>query len=881
MRKVCKLASILVCALMVTSAFVVVALGPASTRAVAQEPVIMTVGVTQSVDSLNPLTGYLVMAYEVYSLMYEMLVGVDEDLNPTPQIAESWDVSEDGLTWTYDIRMGMTWHDGVSVTAEDVNWTYTMMMTDEAAGSLYADYLRNVTSVRALDDYTLEMVTEVPKATMLNIVIPILPKHIWMNIPSNKLTSADMFDSTYFPDGPVGSGPFKLVDYVTDDFVKFEKYQDYWGSTVYFDELIYKIFLSPQAMLTALEAGSIDVGCSVPADSWETVLTKSNVEGQEVREISLTELGLNVCPVDLRVQGASENYELLNMSVRQAIAMAVDKAQIVEDVLLGYGEEGSVLIPTASLRWHYNVTAEEEYSFDLVEAAAVLDAAGYVDTDGDDIRENGTSGVPLEFMFEYIVDNPEDEAAATLISGWLYEIGIDAPPLGVSETTLISHWVGMKYDLFIWGWGGDADPTFLLSVMTTDQIPSSKTDWSAWSDCFYSNPYYDSLFIEQQNTIGISARQAIIYEMQRILYLDSPYVILDYPYGLYAYRTDKFTNWPDMEAHPGMTPLAAMTGGPWLYFEVVPAGDNLPPQNVYAGPDTTVALGETRSLTGYAEDEVPATLNWTWAFVEPDSTENLEYGQTVSYTFDNEGSVFVTLTVTDEGGLEAQDTLTATVEQIENAGWIAGTVSDSQDEPIVAATIITGTTSTTTDSEGTYNMTLTAGAYDVTADAEGFQASTLSAEIVAGATTTLDFTLLTSSGTLSGTVTDSETGDPIVGATVSARMGLDSKLTSTDDAGEYTIALLEVGSWDVTVTKEGYVTNTTSAVIEIGQETVLDIVMVPVDEGGGLSTLAIVIIAGIAIAAVAAIAAMLLMKSRRSGKGPDGPEEAPPPQPPT
>ncbi|MEW5747933.1 MAG: ABC transporter substrate-binding protein [Candidatus Thermoplasmatota archaeon] len=865
------------CVLLLTVMFSAAVIGPASSEAAAQDEVVLVVGVTQSVDSLNPLTGYLVMAYEVYSLMYEMLLGVDGDLNPTPQIAESWTVSEDLLTWTYNIRHGMTWHDGEPVTAHDVNWTYNLIITDEAAGSLYIDYLRNVTDVRALDDYTLRVTTAVPKATMLSIIIPILPKHLWENIPSNKITSADPFDTLYFPDGPVGSGPFKLTNYSVDDFVEFQAYDGYWGPKVNFDTLIYKTFLSSQAMLTSLEAGSIDVACSVPADSWETVLSKDNIEGQEVREISLTELGINVCPPELRVVGASENLETLNLSVRKAIAMAVDKDAIVEDVLLNLGVAGDTLIPPASARWHYNLTAGEEYPFNIAEANRILDESGYDrDDDGDGFRENESSGVELSFVFEYIVDNTEDETAAMMIQGWLEQVGIEAPALGVSESKLISDWVGMKYDLFIWGWGGDADPNFLLSVMTTDQIPSTKTDWSAWSDCFYSNPYYDHLFIEQQNKVVVSERQEVIYEMQRILYLDAPYVILYNAYGLYAYRTDRFTNWPDMEAHPGMTPLASITGGPWLYYEVVLVGENLPPTNVNAGLDTAVALNETREFTGYAEDDGPAEeLVWNWTFMEPDSTLAYELGQTVSYKFEQEGTVTVTLTVTDAGGLQGQDTLTVTVSVVEDAGWISGYVKDSAGDPIVTASVTAEATSATTNSAGYYNMTVSAGTYDVTADASGYGSATLQAVVEAGNTTTLNFTLGLTSGTLSGVVTDADTGDPLDGATVSVRMGDVTKLATSDEAGEFEVQLLDAGTWNVTVTKTGYVTETLTAVIEVGETTTVEVELSPSDTGGGISTTTLIMIGAVIAAVVIGAAAFVLMKRRKAAGPPEG--EAPPP----
>jgi len=879
MNTLARIVALVACVCMAASGLLAV---PASTgmnaAASAQEPpVILTVGVTQTVDSLNPLVGYLSMSYEVYTLMYEMLVGVDEDLNPCPQIAESWSVSPDNLTWTFNIRQGMTWHDGVSVTAHDVNWTYNLIMSDPAAGALSADYLRNVTDCRALDDYTLQITTEVPKATMLSIIIPIMPKHLWENVPSNKLTSVNMFSATYFPDGPIGSGPFRLTQYVVDDFVRFERYPDYYGDTVHFDTLIYKIYLSEQALLNALYAGDVDLTSSLPANSWDATLAQDNIDGQAVREIVMTELGINCAPPSMRVGGASTMYETLNLSVRQAIRMAVDSEEIVGTVLLGYGEPADVLIPPASVRWHYNLTPAERYPSSIVAANELLNNSGYNrDDDGNGIRENETSGVELVFDFEYIVDNSDDESAAYMIQDWLLQIGIDAAPQGVSESTLITHWIGMDYDLYIWGWGGDADPSFLLSVMTTDQIPTSRNDWSAWSDCFYSNPYYDSLFIAQQNAVDLAERQSIIYEMQRIVYRDSPYVILTNAFSLYAYRTDRFTNWPDMSSHPGMTPMTGLAGGPWLYFEIVPiTTGNLPPQNVDAGQDTQAVLNTTMSFTGYAVDEdPPESLNWTWTFAQIGYATETLYGQTVQYKFEHLGDVTVTLTVTDTAALAASDSITVTVIELTEFGWLHGWVRNSTGGAISAALVTTGEASATTDSEGYYNMTLAPGTYDVTADAQGYQADAASAVVALNETTVLNFTLLSSSGSLKGTITEEGTGDPIGNALVKVTMGtFMMQALSNETTGVYVFSQLETGNYTVNVSKAGYVSTQATAEISIGQETVLDFSLVPVEEeDGGLSTAAIAAIVALVAIVAAVIVALLLMKGKKGA----APEEKPP-----
>jgi len=873
-----KIAAIVACALMLGGTLVVLP-GPTNVfRVSAQEPVILTIGYAQSPDNLNPFAGYLSISYQIYMLMYDMLVGVDKDLNPCPQLAASWEHTPDGMTWNYSLVRNAKWHDGVNITAHDVAFTYNLILDNPGPCALYIDYLRNFTSVTALDDYTVQITTDTPKATMLSIIAPILPEHLWGAVPAGQLDKVNPFSTLYFPNGPVGSGPFVLYAYAVDDITKFRKFADYYGGIVHFDELWLKIFLDTEAMLNALYAGDIDIASQVPPNVWTTVLGHDNIDGQAVREISMTELGLNVCPVDMRYAGASTNYELLNTSVRKAIAMAINKTDLLQNVYYGLGDMGGSHIAPASAFWHYNITPAEEYKFNLAQANALLDASGYIDTDSDGIRENGTSGAELSFLFNVIIDNSEDVQAGTRIANWLDQIGIYAPPQAVSEDSIITQWIGMKYDMYIWGWGGDADPSFMLSVMTTDQVPDSKNDWSAWSDCFYANSYYDQLFQQQQNEVDPNARQEIVHEMQQILYRDSPYVVLVNPFGLYAYRTDRFTNWPDMVSHPGMTTMSGWTGGAWLFYEILPytwTG----PTNVVAGEDGEAAVNETISFTGSASDpdDPIASLTWTWEFLEPIGTTIVKTGQTVTYKFVNLGTVTIKLTVTDPDDQSMSDTIIFVVKEYENAGWLEGYVKDSSGDPIEAAIVTVVENTRTTDATGHYNFTLVAGTYNVTADAVGFAASGEQMVVITkDSLTWQNFTLVSNAGTLAGQVTDEKTGEPLEGALLVVKLGDVNRQDMTDANGNYSIDLLEAGRYNVNASVSGYETFMTSVTITAGQTTTLDISLQEGGKGGELSTAILAAIIGIIVLVIAAAVVLMLMKRRKA----EEPPAAPPPSPP-
>ncbi len=850
---------------------------PIGVRNAAAAPVQLIVGIPQTVDNLNPLAGYNNIDYQSYVLQFDFLYHFDKDFRPVPAAAESWNHSADGKVWTFNIRHGMLFHDQVAVTAQDVNWTFNLVLSDPAAGALYVDLLKNVTDIRALDDYTLQITSDVAKSNMLGLMIPILPRHLWSAIPANKLTTVDLWSSTYFPNGPIGSGPFQLVQYATDSFIRYTAFPGYYGGTVHFDELIYKIYVNPQVMQTDLIAGSIDLATMLPKESWTNLLGQSHIDGQVASQMTFHELGFNVCPPSLRPGGASTNLETLNRSVRTAVAMAVNKSSIIETCYFGLGEVGDVLIPPASVTYHYNLTPAEEIKFNLEAAKALLTAAGYVDSDGDTVRENSTNGAELTFNYLYATEYPEDETAATRISIWLDEIGIHATPIGELESQLFMDWIGMKYDMFMWNWGSDVDPTFILSVMTTGQIPTSHSDWSAWSDCFYSNPYYDQLFQQQQTTVDISARQQIVYEMQRILYQDAPYVILAYPYGLYAYRDDKFTNWPVIESD-AVSPFSGTSGGPWFYLQITPLTVvNLPPADVSAGMDTKVALNETRSFTATGYDPDGDLLNWTWKFTEPDTSSATLFGKTVNYTFSHVGTVKVNLSVSDAWNPPVYDEINVTVEIVSNACWLVGYVTSNLGVFLEGAAVSVPERSTTTAPSGYYNMTLSSGTYNVTATKDGHQSKTVKDVVIAtGEVKTVNITLNCTSGTLRGVVRDADTGELLTDVVVTVGMAGTNKTSVSNETGCYQMVLVPAGTCNLRAEKSGYGTNTTTVEIVAGQEKVLDIELTKVAETKkGLSTAMFAAIIAAVVAIVVIALAVLLMRRRKGAQPSPEPSEAP------
>jgi hypothetical protein len=235
------------------------------------------------------------------------------------------------------------------------------------------------------------------------------------------------------------------------------------------------------------------------------------------------------------------------------------------------------------------------------------------------------------------------------------------------------------------------------------------------------------------------------------------------------------------------------------------------------------------------------------------------------YAFLSEGTVIVTLTVTDPGGLSTQDIITLTVQLVENVGWLVGYVKNGQGLPIVGAHVKADGSSSTANDTGFYKITLAEESYDVVASAAGYGNESLSCTILEGESTWLNFSLSSISGSLSGYVRDADTGAAIAGANVRVQLGDSSKYVVSNLTGGYRISLLEAGTYDVNVSKTGYETNKTSVTIVVGQEKLLDIELKPVPEG-----ISAMVLVGIAVVAVIAVlAAVALMLLRRKKAGPD------------
>lgn len=549
----------------------------------------------QGVANLNPFTAYEDSEYVVFNLIYDRLITYDEDLNPIPLLAESWEIDDwdeaDNVStptineganrlWRYHIVQNAFWHDGEPLTAEDVEYTINLNM--DPVMWAFTPYINNriVDHATAIDQYTVEVYLVIPNMHIDNLIIPIVPKHIWSQWDAGQI----QYGSVDFGD-PIGSGPFKFVDLQADQYVKLEKNERYHLGEVAYDELVFVFYGSDQVMAQDLRNGNIDVA-RFPPLTYDELKSDPDIETAEVKKYYQSTLGFN-CFDDPTSKG---NPLLRDENLRRAMHLAIDKQYIIDTIWRGYADIGYALPAPVVPEYHWEPSEEESLDFDPVRANALLNESGYDKWNNDGIRLVNTTenpyaeiDTPLSFGFMVRSDAPEDIAAAPYIKEMWQEIGVEVTiePMEESAMETVIYYAA-AHDAYMWYWSGDYDPTYILGVMTTDQI------WG-WNDPFWSNETYDQLYLEQLQQTG-EERIETVFEMQRIWYESSGMICLSYPYGLYAWTEQHFTNWGDPTNHPGRT-IDHYFGAAPLYMELEPVTDDGGEDEDGGGTSTALLAG--------------------------------------------------------------------------------------------------------------------------------------------------------------------------------------------------------------------------------------------------------------------------------------------------
>jgi peptide/nickel transport system substrate-binding protein len=535
---------IVVLTILLIPALLLSACGGAKTKT----PVILRIGYAGSPDTLNPTAGLLSEAWTMYELVYSSIYEPQLDNTFQLDLADSVTPSADSLAYTIKVKSGVKFHDGTPLTAKDVAFSLNFYR-DGVDFPYMSAYVVSFENATAEDDTTVKLTMKdvVPNIDYLLAYLYILPEHIWSAYTG---AAAMEFDNAAM----IGSGPFKLLDYAQDEYVHLAANTDYYGTKPKIDEVVFQTFSNEDALVQAIKTNQVDMITEFPLTALETLESADNISvahgpgmAPDLNDIIINQVSEENCPAEDGV--CSGHPALRDVVVRQALAHATDKQQLVDIVLLGEGTPGLTLIPDALKPW-FN-TSIKDYAYDIALANQMLVEAGYADVDGDGVREMPDGSTKLEFRFVWPADSTVAPRAAELISTMWSEIGVKLQLQALDADALSATCCpAFDYDLIFWGWGSDPDPSFLLSVMTTDQIPTGMNETG------FSDSTFDDLYIQQGIQANAETRKEMVWQMQQIIFDQVAYIIPFYTNAVQAYRTDTFKGWitdqPKLELQSAM-----------------------------------------------------------------------------------------------------------------------------------------------------------------------------------------------------------------------------------------------------------------------------------------------------------------------------------------
>ncbi len=451
---------------------------------------VLIAGLSADPQGFDSHTTSAYSSFEVLENVYDQLVTVDENLNMVPSLAKSWEVSDDNLTWTFHLREGVKFHNGRDLTAEDVVYSYERIM-DEETGSGVAWRFSSVESVEAPDDLTVVINLTEPSPNLLGRIggyggMAIIPREI-------------VEDGTV-DTHPVGTGPFKFVEYVPGDHVTLEANPDYWEEgKPYLDGVTYKIIPDETVRLTNLQTGEVDWVDGLPPQRVTELATSGEVIVDKVSGGDYWYIGVNI---------TREPFD--DVRVRQAIAYAIDRAEVTAAAKWDTATPNQGPIPPDSF-WYHDY---QPYGQDLEKARELLAEAGYPD------------GFETEFMPTSFYE--ETVRSAQVLQAQLSQIGIDAEIRTLEWGTWLEEQGAGNFDMYVCGWLGNIDPDdFFYAQHHTDEV---------FNFTGYSNPELDELLEAGRVETDEEARKEIYNQVQQIVIDDAPYIYLYNPAVVNAWQ---------------------------------------------------------------------------------------------------------------------------------------------------------------------------------------------------------------------------------------------------------------------------------------------------------------------------------------------------------
>jgi len=512
---------------------------PAAAASSGSSGSVLRIQAQTSFSTFNPFTAYFDGDLEVINNIYPQLTAINETGQAVPYLASKWAISANRLTWTFTIESGLKWSDGKPITAADAAWTLNLIMHNSVAATANGALVADFKTVTAPNATTLVITTSQPEANMLyNLnTIPIVPQHIW----AAEVSKLNTFKNQATP--VVGYGPWQLTGYAPNQYATLTANSSFFMGAPHFHTLIVQYFSNSDAMVAALRSGQLDaVEYNLTAPQFNSL---KGVKGITVYpQVSSAWTAIELNPGAQTESGrhfGNGNPVLTDPRVRQAIEMAINKQELVSKVWDGLAVPGAGYLTPAYPQWQWTPPSSESLSYNPAKANALLTAAGYkMGPNG--IRIDPTTHKPLDLRLGIHSDEASDAAMAPYIVEWLKAIGIDVTVDSMSFNQLNTDLPEGDWDMLSDTWSTGPDPTFLLSIQTCGDLPTSLSQ-PGNTDSFFCNKTFDNLYNLQGTEFNTAQRVQTVDQMQQILYQNAVDVILYYPDFLSAVRTSYVTNY--------------------------------------------------------------------------------------------------------------------------------------------------------------------------------------------------------------------------------------------------------------------------------------------------------------------------------------------------
>lgn len=524
-------------------ALLAMALGAASQPAVGQS---LVAGFASEPSSVDPLYHNLGPNNATRKHMFESLVGEDPNLKIVPLLAESWQTSEDGLTWTFNLRKGVKFHDGGDFTARDFLYTACRIPNVPNSPSSMAGFIKRADSIEAPDDHTVKVTTPAPYPLLLTDFASFGVISASANGHDGPVTYSkegcagidSYLDSNAYNDGSaaIGTGPYKFVEFVPGERIVLARNDNYWGEKPHWEQITIRPITNEGARVAALLAGDVDVIEKPPVQDLERLRDNPDVDivqGASSRVIYLhfDHMG----EPSPGIEGTDGKNPMKDVRVRKAISLAINRPLIVDRIMGGLAVPARQLVPDFMVGVDESIPLEEP---NLEEAKRLLAEAGY--PDGFKL----TIGSPND---RYINDSKIAQAVAQMLTRAGIKTDVDA----VTASVFFKRRNKYEFSLYLAGWGasgaGMASPLRALVASQNKEKGLGGTNRGR-----YSNPELDAVIEEALATVEPKKHQALLAKASKIVVDDVAILPLHYEVTPWALRAG-LTMTPRADQHTVLT----------------------------------------------------------------------------------------------------------------------------------------------------------------------------------------------------------------------------------------------------------------------------------------------------------------------------------------